>query len=122
MALVSDQKTIGISQVHLSPRWIIDALGPFDLDPCAADPRPWDCAEINLTQADAGLRGSWTGRVWLNPPFDRYQVGKWIRRLAEHGHGTCPPTRTHRNGMVSYLLGECGHYSVHGEAADLREV
>jgi len=27
------------------------------------------------------------GRVWLNPPFDRYQVGRWIDRLARHGNG-----------------------------------
>jgi hypothetical protein len=26
--------------------------------------------------------------VWLNPPFDRYRVGKWIGRIAEHGRGT----------------------------------
>jgi hypothetical protein len=30
----------------------------------------------------------WTGRVWLNPLFDRYQVARWIGRLALHGHGT----------------------------------
>ncbi len=88
MTLGSHQRTIGTSQVHLTPRWIIEALGPFDLDPCAADPRPWDCAKFNLTQANDVLRRSWSGRVWLNPPFDRYQVGKWIGRLAEHCHGT----------------------------------
>jgi hypothetical protein len=88
MTLGSHQSTIGTSQVHLTPRWIIDALGPFDLDPCAADPRPSDCAEVNLCEADDGLRRAWTGRVWLNPPFDRYQVGRWIGRLAEHGRGT----------------------------------
>jgi hypothetical protein len=27
----------------------------------------------------------WT--IWLNPPFDRYEVGKWVRKLAEHGNG-----------------------------------
>jgi hypothetical protein len=26
--------------------------------------------------------------VWLNPPFDRYKVGRWIGRLADHGNGT----------------------------------
>ena len=88
MTLGSHQKTIGISQVHLTPRWIIDALGPFDCDPCAADPRPWDCAEVNLCEAADGLHQSWTGRVWLNPPFDRYKVAGWIGRLAEHGRGT----------------------------------
>jgi hypothetical protein len=39
-------------------------------------------------EADDGLRQPWAGRIWLNPPFDRYQVGKWIGRLAEHGCGT----------------------------------
>jgi hypothetical protein len=88
VTLGSHQKTIGTSQVHITPRWIIDTLGPFDLDPCAADPRPWDCAEVNLCEADDGLRQPWAGRTWLNPPFDRYRVGKWIGRLAEHGRGT----------------------------------
>jgi hypothetical protein len=88
MTLGSHQKTVGASQVHLTPRWIIDALGPFDLDPCAADPRPWDCASQNFSEAQDGLRQSWTGRVWLNPPFDRYVVARWIGRLAEHGRGT----------------------------------
>jgi DNA N-6-adenine-methyltransferase (Dam) len=88
MTLGSHQRTVGASQVHLTPRWLIDALGPFDVDPCAADPRPWDCAQLNLCVADDGLRKPWTGRVWLNPPFDRYQVGRWFGRLAEHGRGT----------------------------------
>ena len=26
--------------------------------------------------------------MWLNPPFDRWKVGRWIGRLAEHGRGT----------------------------------
>jgi len=77
----------GRSQIHLTPRSIVDALGPFDLDPCAANPRPWDCARVNYTLHENGLRQRWHGRVWLNPPFDRYEVGVWISRLAEHGRG-----------------------------------
>jgi DNA N-6-adenine-methyltransferase (Dam) len=88
VTLGSHQRTIGASQVHLTPKWIVDALGLFDMDPCAADPRPWDCAVRNLTEADDGLAAKWDGRVWLNPPFARYRVGHWIQRLAEHGHGT----------------------------------
>jgi hypothetical protein len=34
-----------------------------------------------------GLDIPWHGRVWLNPPFDRYVVGRWIRKLADHGSG-----------------------------------
>lgn len=86
MTLGSHQKTVGETQTWITPRWIIDALGPFDLDPCAAGLRPWSCATENWTVL--GLDREWHGRVWLNPPFDRYQVGKWIWHLARHGCGT----------------------------------
>jgi DNA N-6-adenine-methyltransferase (Dam) len=92
MTLGSHQRPIGSSQTHITPLWILDALGgpaSFDLDPAAADPRPWDCANCSLIKADNGLAASWTGRVFLNPPFDRREVGTWIRRLAEHGTGIC---------------------------------
>ena len=102
MTLGSHQTTVGKSQVHITPKWIIDALGPFDLDPCAADPRPWDCAKQNITEAGwvafpsaewcepiRGLDFEWPRDllVWLNPPFDRYEVDKWIAKLALHGNG-----------------------------------
>jgi hypothetical protein len=86
VTLGSHQTSVGRSQVHCTPRWILERLGPFDLDPCAADPRPWDCAAENWTTG--GLGTPWHGRVWLNPPFDRYEVGRWIARLAQHGNGT----------------------------------
>jgi hypothetical protein len=88
MTLGSHQRAIGKSQDHITPKWIIDRLGPFDLDPAAADPRPWDCATRNFTEVDDGLSRRWSGRVYLNPPYDRYQVARWIARLAEHGCGT----------------------------------
>jgi hypothetical protein len=88
MTLGSHQTSIGKTQVHITPRWIIEVLGPFDLDPAAADPRPWDCAAVNYTERDDGLRQPWFGRVWLNPAFDRYVVPFWIRKLARHGCGT----------------------------------
>jgi DNA N-6-adenine-methyltransferase (Dam) len=88
MTLGSHQQTVGRSQVHITPKRIIDRLGPFDMDPCAASPRPWDCARVNITEKENGLIQSWHGRVWLNPPFDQYVVRQWIARLAEHGQGT----------------------------------
>lgn len=87
MTLGSHQRSVGKSQVHLTPRFIIDALGPFDTDPCAAYPRPWDCARINYPEASHGLTMPWPGFVWLNPPFDRRVVGLWIDRMAEHDNG-----------------------------------
>src|SRR5260221_5210740 len=85
MTLGSHQKSIELSQNYITPKWILDRLGEFDLDPCAADPRPWGCAETNWTSH--GLDRPWFGTVYLNPPFSRYQVGEWISRLAEHGNG-----------------------------------
>lgn len=87
MTLGSHQRTIGKSQQHVTPRSILDCLGPFDTDPCASDPRPWDCARINYTKADDGLSRDWVGRVWLNPPFDRRVVGDFIGRMVAHGRG-----------------------------------
>lgn len=71
----------------LTPRWIIDRLGPFALDPCAPINRPWPTAARHLTIEDDGLSQSWTGRVWLNPPYGR-ETGKWLEKLADHGMGT----------------------------------
>jgi hypothetical protein len=70
MSLGSHQRSVGASQDHCTPRWIIERLGPFDTDPCAADPRPWDCAKVNYTARQDGLARPWRGRVFLNPPFD----------------------------------------------------
>lgn len=89
MTLGSHQQTLGKSQVHITPKWIIDALGPFDLDPCAAFPRPWNCATENLSEADDGLGAEWLPHefLWCNPPFDRRVVGKWVAQVADHNNG-----------------------------------
>jgi hypothetical protein len=83
----SHQRTIGLSQVHITPRRILDPLGSFDLDPCGSDPRPWDCASVTYTEADDGLALDWSGRVWLNPPFDRRVIARWLDRMADHNRG-----------------------------------
>jgi hypothetical protein len=88
MTLGSHQRAVGLSQDHITPKWLIDALGganSFDLDPAAAVVQPWPCARVSWT--DHGLERKWFGIIYLNPPFDRYQVGAWIARLAEHGNG-----------------------------------
>jgi DNA N-6-adenine-methyltransferase (Dam) len=72
----------------LTPRSYIDALGPFDLDPCTPDTMPWRTAARMLTKADDGLATPWpsTAFVWHNPPYGRGQE-VWMRKAAEHGHG-----------------------------------
>lgn len=80
-------RPVAASHVWLTPPEIIEALGPFDLDPCAApDPRPWPTAARHITLPDDGLAVEWTGRVWCNPPFGT-QTGAWLDRMADHGNG-----------------------------------
>jgi hypothetical protein len=76
----------GRTDEWLTPRELVAALGPFDLDPCAPVQRPWATATHHYTVEDDGLRQPWFGRVWLNPPYGP-QVSRWLQRLAEHGEG-----------------------------------
>jgi hypothetical protein len=87
MSLGSHQRCVGLSQNHITPYWIIERLKPIDLDPCASALRPWDCARINWTEH--GLERDWPRHlfIYLNPPFNRFEVGAWIAKLAEHGNG-----------------------------------
>jgi hypothetical protein len=74
----------------LTPKYIIDALGPFDLAPCAPpiERRPWNTAINHFSkEVDGdGLSKDWQGRVWLNPPYGR-ETFKWLAKLAEHKSG-----------------------------------
>jgi hypothetical protein len=74
----------------LTPPFIIEALGPFDLDPCSApEPRPWPTAAVHWLRSDNPLLRPWHGRVWLNPPYGaKEKIGPWLGRMAEHNRGT----------------------------------
>ncbi|WP_260430432.1 phage N-6-adenine-methyltransferase [Burkholderia stagnalis] len=75
------------------PEWI-QALGPFELDPCAPVVRPWNTARLHFTVEDNGLAREWLGRVWCNPPFGR-EAAKWLKRMADHNNGIALiPART----------------------------
>lgn len=77
-----------MSDIWLTPENVVKAVGPFDLDPCAAPaPRPWATAKVHydVTQGQDGLALPWDGMVWLNPPYS--DVEAWVRKLADHGHG-----------------------------------
>jgi len=82
----------GATNVWLTPKWIIDALGPFDLDPCAApEPRPFEIAPWTICPPDDGLKTAWmfgTHRAFafVNPPYGR-QTGAWLDKLAKHNYG-----------------------------------
>lgn len=72
----------------VTPPSIIAAIGPFDLDPCAAIAQPWPTAARSFTRLDNGLTKRWGGRVFLNPPYRNGIIGSWLARMAEHDRGT----------------------------------
>lgn len=75
------------SDIWLTPPAIVQALGRFDLDPCAApSPRPWDTAIRHIELPDDGLDCEWCGRVWMNPPYGR-DMAPWLEKLANRGDG-----------------------------------
>lgn len=88
MSLTSHQKqNRGASETWLTPKYIIDALGPFDLDPCAAPaPRPWPTAAVHYVKDQDGLSLPWDGFAWCNPPFGP-DAGAWLERLSIHDDG-----------------------------------
>lgn len=65
-----------------TPRWVVEPLGAFDLDPCAG---PNAYAARNLSVKDDGLSAQWEGRVWLNPPYSN--IHEWLERMIAHGNG-----------------------------------
>jgi len=83
------QSSAMLSDEWLTPPEILSALGPFDLDPCAcSEPRPWPTAAQHFTREDNGLLRSWTGRIWLNPPYGSpLIIGPWMRRMVAHSNG-----------------------------------
>lgn len=72
----------------LTPRYVVDALGEFDLDPCGAPGHELARETYLLEDEQDGLALPWTGRVWLNPPYDRAPATAFLRRLVDHGSGT----------------------------------
>lgn len=77
------------SDEWLTPRWLLEPLGEFGLDPCAAPHMPWRTAAIMWTAADDGLSRPWPRvRAFLNPPYRKGLIGRFMAKMAEHNHGT----------------------------------
>lgn len=77
------------AQTHdwITPKHIIDAIGPFDLDPCQCHTQPWPCAARGIVLPADGLSAQWLGRVWCNPPYNTHAAA-WLAKMARHNHGT----------------------------------
>lgn len=56
---------------------IAEAVGGFDLDPCASETS--DLADENI-RLEGGLQTRWYGKVFLNPPYS--EAGEWMKHAA----------------------------------------
>ncbi len=83
-----ENPTKGASDDWLTPPFILEALGDFDLDPCATLVPPWPTAKEMWNIEVDGFSKVWSPekRIFLNPPYGP-QTGKWLERLASHGNG-----------------------------------
>jgi hypothetical protein len=88
----------------ITPRWLLERLGPFDLDPCAADNPPWRTAAKMITKKQDGLTWKWHGFTWLNPPYGR-QLGLWLLNASAHNHGIALTfARTDTKAFQAYVF------------------
>ena len=103
-AMGAHQSARAMTTTWLTPRHIIDDLGPFDLDPCGAP--GWPTAREHYILPTDGLAQPWHGMVWLNPPYSA-EAWRWLARLAEHGNGIALVfARTETAGFVSEVWGK----------------
>lgn len=106
MSLSSHQSARMKSADWLTPRHILAPLGHFNLDPCCPPNMPWPTADVMLTKADDGLSATWSGRVWLNPPFWK-EAAEWLRKLSTHGNGIALyAARTETKAWVELVWGK----------------
>lgn len=85
MSMGGHQSAAALKDEWLTPPSVIEALGDFDLDPCAPVVRPWETAAKHYTAMDNGLAQPWEGRIWCNPPYG-LEAAKWLARCAAHGN------------------------------------
>lgn len=74
--------------IWFTPKPMIEALGPFDLDPCTVSFRPFHTAKkhFEFDLGDNGLELPWSGDVWLNPPYGK-QIMPFIDKFISHKRG-----------------------------------
>tara|TARA_R100000231_G_scaffold59169_1_gene48651 strand:+ start:515 stop:1003 length:489 start_codon:yes stop_codon:yes gene_type:complete len=69
----------------LTPPYVIQSLGEFDLDPSSPINRPFETAKNYYTILDNGLIKEWQGRVWCNPPYGKHTKA-WLKKCKEYGN------------------------------------
>lgn len=68
-----------------TPKYITDALGVFDLDPCAGEHTKIAILNLWDGRGENGLTEKWHGFVWCNPPFSQKEL--WAQKMLDHNCG-----------------------------------
>ena len=76
-----------------TPAWLAEAIGKWDLDPCSNSRSHVRAARrFALEDGDDGLAYRETPlslRVFVNPPYSRGQVAKWVARYGTRHFAFC---------------------------------
>jgi phage N-6-adenine-methyltransferase len=70
-----------------TPKWLFDKLQvTFDLDVAACETHFNNVPAKNyITKKENGLAQTWTGFVWMNPPYSKAKP--WVEKFIQHGNG-----------------------------------
>jgi hypothetical protein len=95
IALPDESFPVRVASAHLAPLmssaeedWhtpaeviaaVIAVLGKIDLDPCSNEGEPNIPAGRHFTRNDDGLAQTWTGRIYMNPPYGRV-IDDWVEK------------------------------------------
>lgn len=102
------QKQARVSQKTewITPKFITDAVGPFDLDPCAPIHPPWPIAPKTYTIEDDGLAHPWEGRVFCNPPYGTVITERFLLACCNHRNAIALIfARTETRAFFTYVWG-----------------
>lgn len=85
-------KTTGNAEWYTPVIWldmVREVLGAIDLDPASCELANRRVkATRYFDRASDGLKQEWAGRVFLNPPYARYTIDKFVRKLLYHWHSS----------------------------------
>lgn len=96
-----------------TPFYIWKTLGEINLDPCAGQYTVIGGANWWIGRGDDGLKKTWYGFVFCNPPFSQKEI--WIEKMIEHGNGILLLPERGSAPWFGPLAKACGKYFVMGK-------